>query len=73
VTCAGSFETTTTVACAARNYLVALDAREQPGIQQPDLTDPMQRRARTYTLFVRAYDERQRAVTTGGGERGRKT
>lgn len=43
--------------------LVALGARDQPGIRAPSPSDPGLRRARAYTLFVRAYDECRRAVT----------
>ncbi len=43
--------------------LVALGERDQPGIKAPNPTDPAQRRQRACTLFVRAYDECQRAVS----------
>jgi hypothetical protein len=42
--------------------LVALGARDQPGVKAPNAGDPAQRRARAFTLFVRAYDECRRAV-----------
>lgn len=43
--------------------LVALGERDQPGIKAPNPADPAQRRQRACTLFVRAYDECQRAVS----------
>ncbi len=43
--------------------LVALGARDQPGIKTPNAADPAQRRQRACTLFVRAYDECQRGVS----------
>lgn len=42
--------------------LVALGARDQPGVKAPSPADPAQRRARAFTLFVRAYEECRRAV-----------
>jgi hypothetical protein len=42
--------------------LVALGARDQPGVKEPDAADPAERRTRAYTLFVRAYEECRRAV-----------
>jgi hypothetical protein len=43
--------------------LVALGVRDQPGVKAPDPADPGERRARAYTLFVRAYHQCRRAVT----------
>lgn len=43
--------------------LVALGARTQPGLKEPSAADPMERRRRAYTIFVRAYDQCRRAVT----------
>lgn len=43
--------------------LVALGARDQPGVKAPNPADPAQRRQRAFTLFVRAYEECRRAVS----------
>ena len=43
--------------------LVALGARDQPGVKAPNPADPAERRARAFTVFVRAYDQCRRAVT----------
>lgn len=42
--------------------LVALGARNQPGIKVADGSSAPERRVRAYTLFVRAYDQCRRAV-----------
>ena len=43
--------------------LIALGARDQPGLKVADVTSPGERRVRAYTLFVRAYDQCRRAAT----------
>ncbi|MGK4001251.1 hypothetical protein WMF31_01400 [Sorangium sp. So ce1036] len=43
--------------------LVALGARNQPGLPAPRTADPADRRARAFTLLVRAYDQCRRGVT----------
>jgi hypothetical protein len=43
--------------------LIALGARDQPGLKVSDVTSPGERRVRAYTLFVRAYDQCRRAAT----------
>ena len=43
--------------------LVALGARNQPGLPTPRAADPADRRARAFTLLVRAYDQCRRGVT----------
>lgn len=43
--------------------LVALGARNQPGLPAPRAADPTDRRARAFTLLVRAYDQCRRGVT----------
>ncbi|WP_437997759.1 hypothetical protein WMF26_45010 [Sorangium sp. So ce185] len=43
--------------------LVALGARNQPGVPAPKAADPADRRARAFTLLVRAYDQCRRGVT----------
>ncbi|WP_437763634.1 hypothetical protein WMF27_40010 [Sorangium sp. So ce281] len=43
--------------------LVALGARNQPGLPAPKAADPADRRARAFTLLVRAYDQCRRGVT----------
>lgn len=43
--------------------LVALGARNQPGLPTPKTADPADRRARAFTLLVRAYDQCRRGVT----------
>jgi hypothetical protein len=42
--------------------LVALGARNQPGLPAPKAADPADRRARAFTLLVRAYDQCRRGV-----------
>lgn len=43
--------------------LVALGAREVPGIKVPDASNAIDRRDRSFTLFFRAYDQCRRAAT----------
>jgi hypothetical protein len=43
--------------------LVALGAREQPGMSGSNPKDPAEQRVRAYTLFVNAYEEARRAVS----------
>ncbi|KYF82569.1 hypothetical protein BE17_48090 [Sorangium cellulosum] len=45
------------------DLLVALGARNQPGLPAPKAADPADRRARAFTLLVRAYDQCRRGVT----------
>jgi hypothetical protein len=43
--------------------LVALGAREHPGVTAPNPQDPAERRVRAFTVFTHAYDQCRRAVT----------
>ena len=43
--------------------LVALGIRNQPGVPEPRASDPMIRRARAFTLLVKAYDACRRGVS----------
>jgi hypothetical protein len=43
--------------------LIALGARDQPTMPSPKAADPAERRARAFTLLVKAYDTCRRAAT----------
>jgi hypothetical protein len=43
--------------------LIALGAKELPGVKAPDPSNASERRARAFTLLVRAYDQCRRAAT----------
>lgn len=43
--------------------LVALGERDQPGVRVAESSDPNERRKRAFTLFYKAYDQSQRAVS----------